>query len=103
MAKMNETFQKKRKRLIREVKDCGQDLINRPEDFIGSTDTMTDFNINIRFSISGDTLPAIAVTREYYPKTIIERYTRSCNGCANHYPKSVVCSECIDYSEWEAE
>lgn len=38
---------KKRKRLIREIKDCGQDLMTRPE----------DFNINIHFSISGDTLP----------------------------------------------
>ena len=99
MAKMNEPFQKKRKRLIQEVKDCGQDLINRPEDFIGSTDTMTDFNINIHFSISRDTLPGITVTREYYPKTIIDRRARSCNGCTNNYPKSVSCSECIDYSE----
>ena len=57
MAKMNETLQEQKKRLIREVKDCGQDLINRSEDFIGNTDTMTDFNINIHFSISGDTLP----------------------------------------------
>lgn len=76
MAKMNETLQEQRKRLIREVKDCGQELINRPEDYIGSTDTMTDFNINIHLSISGDTLPEITVTREYYPKTIIERYGR---------------------------
>lgn len=103
MTRMSETFLEKRKRLIREVKDCGQDLINRPEDFIGSTDTMTDFNINIHFSISGDTLPEITVTRGYYPKTIIEWYARSCNGCPNHYPKSVACSECIDYSEWEAQ
>lgn len=51
MAKMNETLQEQKKRLIREVKDCGQDLINRPEDFIGSTDTMTDFNINIHFKL----------------------------------------------------
>lgn len=81
----------------------GQSMNKKRKQIPDFRNIMTDFNIDIHFSISGDTLPTITVTREYYPKTIIERYARSCNGYANHYPKSVVCSECIDYSEWEAE
>lgn len=63
-----------RERLIQEVKDCGQDLINRAEEFIGNADVMTDIHIDIQFSITGEELPQINVHSEYYPKVIIDRY-----------------------------
>lgn len=68
-----------RKRLIQEVKDCGQDLVDRAEDFIGDIDCMTDFSIDIRFSVTGGEAPTIAVNREYYPKPMVDRYLRKEN------------------------
>lgn len=63
-----------RERLIQELKDCGQDLIDRAENFIGDNDCMTDLSIDIRFSIVGEEAPTITVSREYYPKPMLKRY-----------------------------
>lgn len=71
---MAKTLEDARKRLIEELKDCGQDLVDRAEDFIGDTDCMTDFSIDIRFSITGEEAPTITVSREYYPKPMVKRY-----------------------------
>lgn len=49
---MAKTLEDARKMLIEELKDCGQDLVNRAEDFIGDIDCMTDFSIDIRKSCS---------------------------------------------------
>ena len=59
---------KSAERLIQEVKDCGQDLISRAEEFVGTGDVLTDF------SVSGEEVPIITVTHRYYPKTTIDRY-----------------------------
>lgn len=63
-----------RKRLIQDLKDCGQDLVNRAEDFIGDADCMTDLSIDIRFNVAGEEAPTITVSREYYPKPMVKRY-----------------------------
>lgn len=65
-----------RKRLIQEVKDCGQDLVDRAEDFVGNFDFMTDFSIDIRFRVTGKEAPTIEVNHEYYPKPMMDRYLR---------------------------
>lgn len=66
---------KGKERLIREVKECGLELMTRAEEFVGTADTMTDFNICIRFSINGSEWPNISVTREHYPKATVRRIT----------------------------
>lgn len=66
---------KGKERLIREVKECGLELMTRAEEFVGTADTMTDFDICILFSINGSELPNISVTREYYPKATVRRIT----------------------------
>lgn len=71
---MAKTLEDARKRLIEELKDCGQDLIDRAEDFIGDIDCMTDFSIDIRFNVAGEEAPTITVSREYYPKPMAKRY-----------------------------
>ena len=65
---------KSAERLIQEVKDCGQDLISRAEEFVGTGDVPTDFSISLDFSVSGEEVPIITVTHRYYPKTTIDRY-----------------------------
>lgn len=65
-----------RKRLIQELKDCGQDLVDRAEDFIGDAVCMTDIYIDVRLSVAGGEAPTITVSREYYPKPMMDRYLR---------------------------
>lgn len=72
---MAKTLEDARKRLIEELKDCGQDLIDRAENFIGDIDWMTDFSIDIRFNVAGEEAPTITVSREYYPKPMVKRYS----------------------------
>lgn len=71
---MAEKLADARKRLIQELKDCGQDLVNRAEDFIGDADCMTELSIDIWFSVAGGEAPTITVSREYYPKPMVKRY-----------------------------
>ena len=73
---MVEKVNKAQSRLIQEVKDCGWDLINRAEEFVGSTETMTDFDIILNFSVAGELAPFITLNKGYYPKTTLERYAR---------------------------
>lgn len=65
-----------KKRLIQEVRYCGQDLVNRAEEFIGAIDCTTDFSIDIRFRIDGSEAPTITVSHEYYPKPMVDKYLR---------------------------
>ena len=76
---MSEKTQKDQERLIQEVKDCGQDLINRAEEFVGSIDMMTDFDIVLNFSVTGESVPFITINKGYYPKTTLERYWKGEN------------------------
>lgn len=71
---MTKTLEDAKKRLIQEVRDCGQDLIDRAEKFIGDTDCMTDLSIDIRFNVAGEDAPTITVSREYYPRPMVKRY-----------------------------
>lgn len=60
--------------IIKEVKECGQELINKAEDYIGTGDMLTDFTINIHINVTGEEAPSITVTREHYPRTTFDRY-----------------------------
>ena len=71
---MAKTLEDTRKRMIEELKDCGQDIIDRAEEFVGSADCMTDISIDIQFNIAGEESPTITVSREYYPKPMVKRY-----------------------------
>lgn len=65
---------KSAERLIKEVQDCGKDLISRAEEFVGTGEGLTDFSISLDFSVSGEEVPIINVTHRYYPKTTFDRY-----------------------------
>lgn len=65
---------KSAERLVQELKDCGQDLIDRAEEFVGTGDTLVDFSIILDFSVSGEEHPVITVAHGYFPKTTIDRY-----------------------------
>ena len=67
---------KSAERLIQEVQDCGMDLINRAEEFVGTGDTLTDFSIVLDFSVSGEEYPVITVTHRYFPRTMFDRYVK---------------------------
>ena len=72
-------IKKDRERLIQEVKDCGQDLIDRAEEFVGSTEVMTDFDIILNFSVTGESAPFITLNKGYYPKPTLERWMKGEN------------------------
>lgn len=73
---MSDNVKKTRNRLIQEVKDCGQDLIDRAEEFVGAVDVMTDFDIILHFSVNEESIPVIVVSKEYYPKTTLDRFVK---------------------------
>ena len=57
-----------RELLVNTVKACGEELIERADDFVGDCDHVCDFNISIHFPISGpkfEGVPTITVTREH--------------------------------------
>ncbi len=60
--------------LVKMVKACGEELIERAEDFVGATESLTYFNINIDFSIdsgrlySFDGVPTIDVNKSHSPE-----------------------------------
>ena len=57
-------------RLIEQVKALGQDVIDRAEDLVGSSDLITDFDIWLRFS--RDDFPTIEVTRSHASRRYLE-------------------------------
>lgn len=60
-------------KLVEQVKACGQELIDRAEDFVGSGDLVSDFTIWIRFPMGENPmLPTIEVQKEFCCKKAIE-------------------------------
>ena len=68
---MNNDFQKK---LIRAVKDAGQEIVDNAEDFVGSSNMLSDMTITIRFDPESNMyLPAIDVDKTYICKRAWDR------------------------------
>ena len=66
-----------REELIQQIKDVGQELINRADEFICEGDMVTSsLNIYIYFNCDGASLPTISVNRETYCTTTRDRYLK---------------------------
>lgn len=76
MAKILDDQQKKyRDELVQQIKDAGQELIDRAEYIVApDLDLISNFDISISFS--QDEFPTIRFTTEVVNKTIIERMFR---------------------------
>lgn len=62
-----------KQKIIEQVKACGQELIDRAEDFVGSGDLVSDFTIWIRFPMGESPMfPTIEIQKEYCCKKAIE-------------------------------
>lgn len=60
-------------RIIEQVKACGQELIDRAEDFVGNGDLVSDFTIWIRFPMGESPMfPTIEIQKEYCCKKAIQ-------------------------------
>ena len=57
--------------LVKMVKACGQEVIDRAEDLVGNGNEIADLDIWIKLN-SGDRTPTIEVTREYYTRNTIQ-------------------------------
>lgn len=60
-----------RELLVKMVKACGQEVIDRAEDLVGNGDMITSFDIWLRFPTDGrmlDGSPTVEVSREYASK-----------------------------------
>lgn len=56
----------RREELIKLVKASGQEVIDRAEDLVGDGDTITDFDIWLRFPSTG--CPTVEVARSHVSK-----------------------------------
>lgn len=68
--------------LVKQIKDAGQELINRAEEMVDEeTDLITDFNINIHFP-QGEfaSIPEISWTTEVACKRTFDRLFGSVDG-----------------------
>lgn len=63
-----------KQKLLEQMKACGQELIDRAEDFVGSGDTISVFfSIRIRFPMGESPMfPTIEVQKEFCCKKAIE-------------------------------
>ena len=69
---MNNDFQKK---LIQAVKDAGQEIVDKAEDFVGSGNMLSDMTIIIRFDPESNMyLPIIDVNRTYLCERACDRF-----------------------------
>ena len=57
--------------MVKMVKACGQEVIDRAEDLVGNGNEIADLDIWIKLN-SGDRTPTIEVTREYYTRNTIQ-------------------------------
>lgn len=64
-------------KLVNQIKDCGQELINNAEDYVPSESPINDFKISIDFGINENCFPIIRVESKVIPKTYIERLEES--------------------------
>lgn len=55
-----------RARLVAIVKQTARDVYDNAEDFVGTTDLMTDFDIHLHFSPSGIEAPTIEIVRTHF-------------------------------------
>ena len=60
-----------RKQLVELVKASGQEVIDRAEDLVGEGDTLSGFDIWLRFPIPLDSIPTIEVSKSYCSKNAI--------------------------------
>lgn len=69
---MNDNFQQK---LIQAVKDAGQEIVDNAEDFVGSSNMLSDMTITIRFDPENNMyLPTIDVDKTYLCKRACDRF-----------------------------
>ena len=69
---MNNDFHKK---LIQAVKDAGQEIVDKAEDFVGSSNMLSDMTITIRFDPESSTwLPIIDVDKTYLCERACDRF-----------------------------
>lgn len=64
-----------RKLLVKLVKACGQEVIDRAEDLVGNEDGIASFDIWLHFPTDGrifDVVPSIEVTREHCSKKALD-------------------------------
>ena len=64
----------KQEELVKQVKDIGQELINKAEAIVGDVTLMRDININIK--LERDAAPNITVTKNTMPETTYERWMK---------------------------
>lgn len=65
-----------RENLINQVKDLGQDLIDRAEELVGDGELLSEFDIWLSFAMNGERVPAIRVTKEYLSKNNVKNLRR---------------------------
>lgn len=69
-----------RELLVKTVKACGEELIERAEDLVGDADHVCGFDISIHFPTDGyrfDGCPSIQVTREHCSNKAIDVIMKS--------------------------
>lgn len=62
-----------KEKIIQNIKDCGQALIDDAENIVNSCNYISDMRITC-YVTETDTVPYFNVDTDYYPKNWIDRY-----------------------------